>query len=783
MKLKNVITISCIFFGLVPLLLVAYLSYNNYRLNLINNLESNLNSLADIKAVDIDKLFLRYKEEVTIMEDYFNVRSNLPLLINNEDFPNSPIFQKATKTLNDQLKSWVINRPDVDDVILVDLNGKIVYSANPNNYANNFGKSLSANHDPKAFANGLKNVYISDLFRDAAEGNKVYFLVTAPVHDLSNKLIGEIVLEINTNDLYEITNTSIGLGKTGELIVSTFCQERSNLCQDAPASFQSNFILFLNPTRFSSSSPSQETILPGSQLGIPTQKAISGNSGSGISTDYRNKQVFAVWRNITDHHWGLVIKQDIDEITLPAQTQAKTTLVIVIIAIFFLAFSIRIFLSISFRPLESLEEVSNKMSAGDLNVSIDPNILNSNDEIGNLARAMNSLFVNLRNLYASLEQKIRDRTSELEAAKAKNEAILSSIGDGLIATDELGNIIFLNQSGQKMLKISESPFGKQLVDLVPIQMEDGSFIDPQNRPMNIVLSSQLPFSSSIPNSFYYVRSDGTRFPVSIIVTPIIFNNKLIGTIEAFRDITIEKDIDKAKTEFISFASHQLRTPLTAIKWYTELLLEGPEDTSSSTKKYLDAVNTSNNRMIELVNSLLDISRIELGTFTSEPVPTNIADMARSVIQEQGPEISGKKIIFNESISEDIPLVNLDPKFLRMIFQNLLSNAIKYTPPMGSVTLKVSLANDKQNFLILVSDSGYGIPKDQQDHIFSKLFRADNIQKLQIEGTGLGLYIIKQIVDFSGGNIWFDSKENIGTTFYVSLPVKGMPKKSGTKNLL
>ncbi len=247
------------------------------------------------------------------------------------------------------------------------------------------------------------------------------------------------------------------------------------------------------------------------------------------------------------------------------------------------------------------------------------------------------------------------------------------------------------------------------------------------------------------------------------------------------DITKEKEIDQAKTEFVSLASHQLRTPLSTIGWYSEMLLaEDVGKLNAEQKSYLEEVYKGNQRMVGLVNALLNVSRIDLGTFAVEPKPTDLREVATIHIKELTPQIEAKKIIFKQDFVADLPIINVDPKLMGIIFQNLLSNAVKYTPEGGTVTCSLTVKN--KDILIAVGDTGYGIPTAQQDKIFTKLFRADNVRRKETEGTGLGLYIVKAIVDQSAGKTWFESVEDKGTTFYVSLPLKGMKSKQGNKEL-
>ena len=397
--------------------------------------------------------------------------------------------------------------------------------------------------------------------------------------------------------------------------------------------------------------------------------------------------------------------------------------------------------------------------------------------------------------------------SKVDMARAKEEAILLSIGEGLLATDEKGNIVLINKAAEELLCLeSKEVMGKNFIETIPIEDGKGVIVPPQKRPMNMALAEGAITVTSINTGaeYYYVRKNKTKFPVAVMVTPVFLDGKVIGTIEVFRDITKEKEIDKAKTEFVSLASHQLRTPLSAVNWYAEMLLAG--DVGKLNKEqteYLDEVYKGNQRMVVLVNSLLNVSRLELGTFLIDPEPTDIVKLTQSLINEQKPQIDQKKIVLSVELGTNIPIMQADPKIISMVVQNILSNAVKYTPDKGTVNLGLSLLEsgesvggrkaDKKSIAIVVSDTGYGIPKRQQDKIFTKLFRADNIRDRDTNGTGLGLYIVKSIVESSGGKIWFESPgesalggespENPGTAFYVTLPLAGAKKKEGTKALI
>jgi PAS domain S-box-containing protein len=380
----------------------------------------------------------------------------------------------------------------------------------------------------------------------------------------------------------------------------------------------------------------------------------------------------------------------------------------------------------------------------------------------------------LRSVHKTLENKVLARTKDIERAKAKDEAILASIGDGMVVVNKEGKVTYVNQAFEKMVgwKMQEV-LGKYIVEVVPREDQEGNVVLFNERILTKVLSGEKVVAD-LTMPFYYIRKDKTRFPASSIVTPIILEGKIIGLVETFRDITKEKGIDKAKTEFISLASHQLRTPLTTISWYTEMILSGDVGkVSAIQKQYLEEIYLGTRRMVDLVNTLLDVSRLELGTFVAEPKITDIILLAKSVLNEQKSDIDKKKLLVIHKFGKGRSNFAVDPKLLRMIFQNLLSNAVKYTPVNGKIEFTVSF--DSKNIKIKMADTGYGIPKNQQGKIFTKLFRADNVRDKDTDGTGLGLYIAKSIVENSGGKIWFESEdskasESPGTTFYVTLPI-------------
>ena len=372
-------------------------------------------------------------------------------------------------------------------------------------------------------------------------------------------------------------------------------------------------------------------------------------------------------------------------------------------------------------------------------------------------------------------------TKNLKESKAKDEAILASIGEGLIVIDNTGVILLVNDAFEKLLGWGKDEvYGKKITDIISTIDEHGNSVQQTTMFLENAVNNKTTTSVSTKHILQYRKKDGSFFPVAITMSPVIFEGQVIGAVEVFRDITQEREIDKVKTEFVSLASHQLRTPLTSINWYTELLSsEIANSLSEDQKKYLNEITTGSKRMVDLVNALLNASRIEMGTFAVDPTPTDVLKLLQSVLDELRYLTDQKKIKIIVS-NDNVPEINVDPKLFRIVYQNLLTNAVKYTPEEGLVRVTHQISNN--NLLITISDTGYGIPKAQHEKIFQKLFRADNVRERDTQGTGLGLYIVKSIVEHSGGKIWFESQENMGTKFYVQIPLSGMKKKEGSKPL-
>lgn len=594
------------------------------------------------------------------------------------------------------------------------------------------------------------------LQEDASDGINKLFAVSKVF--VNKQEVGRLLIVYKLDDLVAIIQDYTGLGKTGETLLA------ARDSKGVPTS--------LFPLRFDQAA-TQKTKL--------RQLHLFGKSGvytDGI--DYRGRTVIVATRVLSNANWALATKIDASE-ALAQIANLRNLIILNCLAVaVVIAVAALYFTRYLTAPIIALTEKAQQIRLGNLRQRI---AVTSKDEVGALAVTFNEMAQQVAESYEALEQKVAERTkeldqkvSELETSKAKDEAILASIGDGLVVTDGSGKVLLINAIAAELLAVDQAKIVGQNITKYDLYDDSDNLIPQEDRPMQMALSTGRKVIQDVKS-----LQNETKRALSITASPVTQQGKIIGTIQTIRDITKEKEIDRMKTEFISIASHQLRTPLSAIKWFTEMLLSG--DAGKLQKEQADFAQNiadSTERMIELVSSLLNISRLESGRIIVDPKPTDLSKLVNGIINDLKGKTEEKKQTLIISVHKDLPIINLDPHLIGQVYLNLLTNAIKYTPTGGEISVLISRKGDE--VISQVSDTGYGIPKAEQGKMFRKFFRATNIVKVESDGTGLGMYLVKSIIESSGGKIWFESEENKGTTFWFSIPITGMKAKAGEVTL-
>lgn len=363
------------------------------------------------------------------------------------------------------------------------------------------------------------------------------------------------------------------------------------------------------------------------------------------------------------------------------------------------------------------------------------------------------------------EEDLRDSQNRLEAT-------LNGMGDGLFVLDKNYKIIMFNPAASQISGFSESEaLGKNYHDIIKFFNEKTKVINDEFIKETMITGK----IHQIRNHSYIVTKDGKQISISTNAAPLRDKlNHVVGCVVAFRDVSIEREADRMKSEFVSVASHQLKTPLTGIKWFSELLLKETKGVLNDQQKdFLKQIYDSNQRLVNLVDDLLDVSHIETGRkFNVEKEETDLVEIVNAVLKEKNKLIIDKNIsIVKCANAPEHVKIMADAKKIRHVFDNLISNAVKYSHS-GSV-VEIGCEHEKAGqIMVYIRDHGIGIPNIQQKRVFEKFFRADNAVKSQTDGTGLGLYIARAIVEAHRGKIWFESEEGKGTTLFFSLPTDG-----------
>lgn len=352
------------------------------------------------------------------------------------------------------------------------------------------------------------------------------------------------------------------------------------------------------------------------------------------------------------------------------------------------------------------------------------------------------------------------------------ELVLNTIADGVIIVDANNAIQLINPAAVMMTgcKSAGDAIGLDLAYIMKLENGEGVPVEDAN---NSVATASREGKGFLSRDYVLVSAQGQKHPIAVTVTPAEAQRLI-----TFRDITKELEEEGAQTEFISTASHEMRTPVASIEGYLGLALNPQTATiDERARKYLEEAHDSSKHLGRLFQDLLDVTKLDDKRIKVRLTPIEVGEAVRNIVEGQTPGMQQKNIRYSYGSAGDASgagrmmlqqvYAALDLDFLREIMNNLVENAIKYTPEGGAIW--VNVRGDGDQVLINVTDTGMGISPDNLKHIFQKFYRVDNSQTRTIGGTGLGLYLVKSRVEAMNGKVWAESSFGEGSTFYVSFP--------------
>ncbi|MGE7623375.1 cell wall metabolism sensor histidine kinase WalK [Viridibacillus sp. NPDC096237] len=390
------------------------------------------------------------------------------------------------------------------------------------------------------------------------------------------------------------------------------------------------------------------------------------------------------------------------------------------------------------KPISDMRKQAQAMAKGNFSRKVR---VYGNDEIGQLAIAFNHL-----------TNRLQESQSTTEGERRKLASVLANMTDGVIATDRKGRIILINTPAQQLLKSEDDELiGRPLISV--LGLEEGYTFEDLIHMKDAV---NLDFSS--PERPYIFRAN-----FSVIQKETGFVN---GLITVLHDITEQEKIEMERREFVSNVSHELRTPLTTMRSYLEALADGAWRDENIAPTFLNVTQTETERMIRLVNDLLQLSRMDSREYE---LNADIVDFNKFFdrIIDRFEMSKSKNVEFQRHISDTQCYVELDTDKITQVIDNIISNALKYSPDGGNIRFGVTA---QEGILkVMISDDGMGIPKENVDRIFDRFYRVDRARARSMGGTGLGLAISREMIHAHGGKVWAESEEGHGTTIFFTLP--------------
>jgi len=786
-KISTKLSGFVILISVIPLVAISIPPSSIYRENLIQQVYVDMVLLIESKESQIFQYIDALVERTVDFSSDGYIRDSLSV-INSHSFideNNQENLYKVTSELNSHL---VKNKKSLDnyitDILILNPEGVVVASTN----VTEISEDKSNN---EYYIKGLISPYYNEIDYKKNSNESHYIAVSAPIKDrLSNEILGVIVNIYNSKEMTHIFSGSLDINVRPP--TDNYVEKKKTKVYIV----NDHKEVFVQPDGYINKDLKNKLVDT-----LPVRECLNNNEE--INDTYLNfdgEEVLGVSRCLTNLDWVLLVELNSNDLLTPISSLQK-----ILLSVILLVSIVIIFLSVFFsnwlmKPLETLINVSKKISSGDMSARAE---INSKNEVGRLATSLNAMAEELFNrsierdqqekeskdkaeklslLNLSLEDtkratlniledldeekkmievRIEERTKELVEEKSKLSHVTENMRTGTIFIDEHNIVSFVNKSAKKILKITDDETKNILLNFKRVfpGVDYKKYLNVCSAGQDNIILPEVTSSKKIYELEFKCLHGSTE------------NDEVghYGTFIWLRDITEQKLLERSKSELVAVASHQLRTPLTIARGNLEMLIDGSfGEVSDKQQELLHDTEDSVIRLIELVNDMLDITKIEKGDI--DLVLSKFSILMPLDIVLNNINDYAKRHDFNISIDKPDGTFEVfaDSSRLVQIFQNLIDNAIRYGRTPGKVDVSFSI---KDNMAVVsVGDNGIGIPDTERDNIFGRFYRASNAVKFASNGSGLGLFIVKSLVEQMGGTVWFESIENVGTKFFFTLPL-------------
>lgn len=428
---------------------------------------------------------------------------------------------------------------------------------------------------------------------------------------------------------------------------------------------------------------------------------------------------------------------DVDMVSAKLKSMLLYALLIAFLVSILVSFFASFFIS---KPIKDISTAATDIAKGNFTKKIS---IRTNDEIGDLAATFNYM-----------AEEVRSKIDQITGTRARLEAVFSSMFDGLIVVDLKGTILLMNKALRDMFMVNKDPVGRKPLEVI------------RNIEVQEAVDGLLKRTSGMESREISILMPSKK-TLMIHGTPIMRDRSIEGAVLVFHDITEIRRLESIRKDFVANVSHELRTPASSIKGFAETLAAGALEDKEHAKDFVKIIETNADRLVRLIDDLLDLSKIETGKIKLNLKSCSLRMIANKVIKDLENASKEKSIALVNNMDKDIREVMVDESMIAQVFYNLIDNAIKYTDNGGSIELS---AAEQEDFVsVSVSDNGIGISEKDLPRIFERFYCVDKTRSRQAGGTGLGLSIIKHIVEEHGGQVSVESVLGQGSTFTFTLP--------------